>query len=120
VTTCTVCELHAESTFKIEGTIEFYALVEEAFPNDATAVAHDLARFPYAANRTCNWHWAVRVGDIIVDWTARQFDPNAPFPALWIDRLHGCQCENDTQQHDKTCPAVRTRKGTHSTTAGRP
>jgi hypothetical protein len=33
-----------------------------------------------------SWHWAVRVGDTLIDWTARQFDETAPFPAIWIAR----------------------------------
>lgn len=29
-----------------------------------------------------NGHVAVRVGDVVYDWTARQFDPDAKFPAI--------------------------------------
>ena len=41
-------------------------------------------RYPYNVG-DCVGHNAVRVGDIIVDWTARQFDSRAPFPAMWLD-----------------------------------
>jgi hypothetical protein len=30
-------------------------------------------------------HW-VRIGKLNVDWTARQFDPTAPFPKMWLSR----------------------------------
>jgi hypothetical protein len=33
----------------------------------------------------CNFHWVTKVGKFIVDWTARQFDESAPFPAIWIE-----------------------------------
>lgn len=33
----------------------------------------------------CRWagHFVVRVGDLCVDWTARQFNPEAPFPLIF-------------------------------------
>lgn len=30
-------------------------------------------------------HRYARVGDLCIDWTARQFDPKAPFPMAWIE-----------------------------------
>lgn len=30
-------------------------------------------------------HKAVRIGDLWIDWTARQFDPKAAFPVITLD-----------------------------------
>lgn len=49
-------------------------------------VRSDLKRYPFRPDVVCIWHWASRVGDnLIIDWTARQFYPYAPFPAMWVD-----------------------------------
>lgn len=42
----------------------------------------DRGDYPYKMSG-CSWHWAVRIGEWIIDWTARQFEPEAPFPAVW-------------------------------------
>lgn len=33
----------------------------------------------------CRWagHFVVQVGNVCIDWTARQFDPEAPFPLVY-------------------------------------
>lgn len=31
----------------------------------------------------CFYHVVVKIGSLRIDWTARQFDPNAPFPLMW-------------------------------------
>jgi hypothetical protein len=50
-------------------------------------VLKDTARYPYMTDDTVTeWHWAVRIGCLIIDWTARQFDDKAAFPALWVDK----------------------------------
>jgi len=33
--------------------------------------------------RSCCYHFAVKIGDIVIDWTARQFGAGNPFPAIW-------------------------------------
>jgi hypothetical protein len=43
----------------------------------------DRKDYPFNDLDGCYYHWAVRVGDHLVDWTARQFDALAPFPAVW-------------------------------------
>jgi hypothetical protein len=45
---------------------------------DMTAAA---GRWPYLNPSTAS-HWVVQVGDVIIDWTARQFDPAAELPYL--------------------------------------
>lgn len=48
-----------------------------------------LALFPFSkyskSGQYCNFHCVIKVGNFIVDWTARQFDETAPFPAIWIE-----------------------------------
>lgn len=41
-----------------------------------------LDSFPFDSSR-CRFHFAVKVGEFIIDWTARQFGANNPFPAIW-------------------------------------
>lgn len=48
-------------------------------------VAMDRARLPFSNIDGCNFHVAVRIGNVIIDWTARQFDEKAGFPAIWLD-----------------------------------
>lgn len=40
--------------------------------------------FPFDP-KGCFYHFAVKVGDIVIDWTARQFGANNPFPAIWME-----------------------------------
>lgn len=38
-------------------------------------------------------HKAVRIGDLWIDWTARQFDPQAPWPRIEQDvQVHAARC----------------------------
>ena len=60
--------------FGIEGLIEHY---EGENPED-------IEDYPYEFSEGCKYHWAVRVGNVVIDWTARQFDPLAGLPAVWI------------------------------------
>jgi hypothetical protein len=30
------------------------------------------------------WHAFVKIGNLCIDWTARQYDPEAPFPKVWL------------------------------------
>lgn len=46
-------------------------------------IALDRKDYPYEDLAGCYLHWAVRVGGTVVDWTARQFTDNAPFPAVY-------------------------------------
>ena len=64
--------LHELAKFSIEGEIEHYE------PNNAD----DVDDYPYVMKQ-CAWHWAVRLGEWVVDWTASQFNPECPFPAVW-------------------------------------
>lgn len=50
----------------------------------------DLTHYSYNAS-TCVTHYANRLGDLIIDWTARQFNKHAPFPAIWIDKRQECR-----------------------------
>jgi hypothetical protein len=50
-------------------------------------VAEDMTLLP---DETFPWSWdgmdfhaVVEVEDFLIDWTAKQFDPNAPFPMVW-------------------------------------
>lgn len=59
------------------------------FDPAAVRLSECTARFPDADLRWRRlggefwWvHYAVRVGDVIIDCTARQFDPNASFPSI--------------------------------------
>lgn len=38
--------------------------------------------FPFKTDGMC-FHFVVKVGEFIVDWTARQFEQYNPFPAIW-------------------------------------
>lgn len=31
----------------------------------------------------CRYHCVVKIGKLRIDWTARQFDPQAPVPLIW-------------------------------------
>ena len=64
--------LHELTKRRIEGEIEHYE----------DHILIDQKDYPYGLS-DCQFHWAVRVGDWIIDWTARQFDNAAPFPAIW-------------------------------------
>jgi hypothetical protein len=57
----------------IEGEIEYYD------PNRS----QDRKDYPYESLAGCWQHWAVRVNGTIIDWTARQFLDDAPFPAVF-------------------------------------
>lgn len=39
--------------------------------------------FPYEWG-DFRWHWVVQVGPWLIDWTARQFDPNNHFPVVLL------------------------------------
>lgn len=39
--------------------------------------------YPYEKAPGCIFHDVVKVDCWFIDWTARQFDPEAPFPAVW-------------------------------------
>lgn len=45
----------------------------------------DRNRYPYYKSGGHGDHWVSQHGHLMVDWTARQFQPTAPWPALWID-----------------------------------
>lgn len=57
----------------IEGEIEHYG----------QSVEIDHVDYPYEMPYYVDFHWVVRVGDWLIDWTARQFEEEAPFPAVW-------------------------------------
>lgn len=87
--------LHCLARFKLEplADIEHYDFQKA----DWHTCSHEEAmygrtRYPFP---WCGqWHWAVRVGDnLIIDWTARQFDDKAPFPAMWTDE-RPCEYED--------------------------
>lgn len=44
-----------------------------------------LSSFPFEP-RSCCYHFAVKVEDIVIDWTARQFGATNPFPAIWKEK----------------------------------
>lgn len=56
-----------------------------------------LDSFPFAPGG-CHYHFAVKVGDIVIDWTARQFDARNPFPAIWKEP---CETLEDIAETDK-------------------
>ena len=66
--------LHLLDRFGIEGLIEHY--------NGDNP--EDLEDYPYEELYACSYHWAVRVGNLIIDWTARQFSEQAGLPAVWV------------------------------------
>jgi len=41
-----------------------------------------LDSFPFDSDG-CRFHFVVKVGELIIDWTARQFGEKNPFPAIW-------------------------------------
>lgn len=41
-----------------------------------------LTSFPFDSSG-CRFHFVVKVGEFIIDWTARQFGEQSPFPAIW-------------------------------------
>lgn len=41
-----------------------------------------LRTFPFDTNGF-SFHFVVKVGDFIIDWTSRQFDELSPFPSIW-------------------------------------
>lgn len=43
-----------------------------------------LHTFPFDSSG-CRFHYVVKLGDLIIDWTARQFGEENPFPAIWIE-----------------------------------
>lgn len=45
---------------------------------------YTLSSFPFDP-KSCHYHFAVKVEDIIIDWTARQFGAENPFPAIWSE-----------------------------------
>ena len=65
--------LHVLEDFGIEGDIEYFE------PD----IYMDMIDYPWGSMGTSRFHWAIRVGDFVIDWTARQFDEEAPFPAVW-------------------------------------
>lgn len=44
-----------------------------------------LPYFPFDSSG-CRFHFVTKVDRIVIDWTARQFDPIAPVPAIWRER----------------------------------
>jgi len=74
-----------------DGTIEHYDFALSSTCTDQEQIDVDRLRFPYTARvaSTCDWHWAVRCGHLIIDWTARQFEPSVSFPAIWLDTSPG-------------------------------
>jgi hypothetical protein len=74
--------LHELSAFGVEGLIEYYGFDDD---NDATPERQkqDIDDYPLDVDG-CMWHWAVRVGNLVIDWTAKQFDETANLPAIWI------------------------------------
>lgn len=67
--------LHLLKRFGIEGLIEHYEPEYHYMDNED---------YPYDFDGECQYHWAVRLGNIIIDWTARQFNEHAGLPAVWI------------------------------------
>jgi hypothetical protein len=79
--------LHCLARFKLEplAAIEHYDFERTSW-HTCTQEEAMYGRMRYPFPWCGQWHWAVRVGDnLIIDWTARQFDGKAPFPAMWID-----------------------------------
>lgn len=64
--------LHELAKHGIEGEIEHYD----------PSIILDLKDYPHKLS-ACSYHWAVRVEEWVIDWTARQFEEEAPFPAVW-------------------------------------
>lgn len=44
-----------------------------------------IGTFPFDTSG-CRFHYVVKLGDLIIDWTARQFGAANPFPAIWRER----------------------------------
>lgn len=65
--------LHKLAELDIDG-----ALIEHWDPH----IEQDQRDYPYAL-WTCSYHWCVRLGEWLIDWTAAQFDDDAPLPAVW-------------------------------------
>lgn len=64
--------LHKLAELGIEGQIEHWD----------PSIKKDVADYPYCLE-LCMYHWAVRVGVWVIDWTAAQFDDDALFPLVW-------------------------------------
>ncbi len=43
-----------------------------------------LDSFPFDTDN-CPYHFVVKIGKIVIDWSARQFGAENPFPAIWIE-----------------------------------
>jgi hypothetical protein len=77
--------LHKLAEHGIEGQIEYYD----------PAILLDAHEYPYTMVG-CHCHFAVRVGDFVIDWTARQFSKASPFPAVWrAERRPWRNCEEE-------------------------
>ncbi len=76
--------LHALDDVGIDGIIEYYDF----------DILLDVREFPFEAMDGNLNHWAVRVGRVLIDWTARQFDQRAEFPSIWVaDKRAWRNCE---------------------------
>ena len=73
--------------YGLTGDIEWYSLGLDAYPDvEWEEVERDQERYPLDAGEECKFHVANRVGkNLIIDWTARQFDQDADFPAICVD-----------------------------------
>lgn len=71
-----------------EASNDFLLVLEEHGVTNATiehfevGIPEDAADYP-PGHFNMGWHWAVRVGSLVIDWTARQFQPRAAFPLIW-------------------------------------
>ena len=77
--------LHELEKVGLEGLIEAYEFADKRGPCTQEQMDQDRMDYPFHVDiYDCAWHWAVRVGNIVIDWTAKQFNRAAPFPAIWF------------------------------------
>ena len=87
------CFLYELEKVGLDGIIEYYDF--EAGSCTRLQSELDVMEYPYHVDvERFRCHWAVRVNKTIIDWTARQFDEKAPFPAIWTsERRRWRNCE---------------------------
>ena len=73
--------MHVLDDLNLCGAIEHYSFDIAQWGEDEVEL--DTERYPFDLHDRANCHWAVRSMGYIVDWTARQFDTSAAFPAIW-------------------------------------
>jgi hypothetical protein len=89
------CFLHELERVGLEGEIEYYDFEGKCCTVDEMDL--DIREYPFSVEEDIHRnHWAVRVGNIIIDWTARQFNRTASFPAIWVspERRPWRNCED--------------------------